>query len=197
MMQPEVVTQSFRATVSVTPLQPLGVVTVGLVSIAVAASWRLAEAPDVVLTAAPGALAAALVLGLDDEGFRFIRPVPTTALARLGQRLLVLIPALVASIAVLLVVGRLLFAEIDMPSAGALSALVAAGVSVEVWCARYRPEVAAEVASATVMGWSLSATFLPNLEVLQTGANSWQTHAVVVVVVSVAATAVGLRGRAA
>ena len=198
MIDSAVARQSFRATVSVTPLHPLAAVTAGLVAVSVVASWRLPEIPDVVAMAAPGALAAGVALGLDDEGFRFIRVVPTTALARLGLRVAVLIPVLIAATAVLLVVGGLLFdSPVDAPSLGAFSALVAAAVAVEVWWSRHRPETAAEGAAAVVVAWSVSSSILPDVAVLQAGANSWHTHAGALLGLSVAAAVVGSRGRAA
>ncbi len=197
MIESEVVTQSFRATVSVTPLRPLAAITAGLVSIAVVASWRVPEVPDVLVMATPGALAAGVALGLDDEGFRFIRPVPTTALARLGLRLAVLIPVLIAAIALLLVTDGLLFDSPVDASSASVAALVAAAVAVDVWWSRHRPETAAEGAAAVVVGWSLSASVLPDVAVLQAGANWWHTHSFAVLGLSVVAAALGLRGRAA
>ena len=193
-----VVTQSLRATIAVTPLRPLAAVTAGLAAVAMVASWRLPNVPDVLVMAAPGALAAGLALGLDDEGFRFIRVMPTTALTRLGLRLSVLIPVLIAATASLLVAGGVLFdAPVDAPSLGAVSALVAAAVAVEVWWSRPRPETAAEGAAAVVVAWSLSATMLPDVVWLQTGANAWHTHSPAVFGLSVVAAIVGSCGRAA
>ncbi|TFH16991.1 MAG: hypothetical protein E4H05_06630 [Acidimicrobiales bacterium] len=172
--------------------------TAGLVAVSVMASWRLPEIPDLVAMAAPGALAAGVALGLDDEGFRFIRMVPTTALTRLGLRLAVLIPALIAATAVVLVVGGLLFdASVRAPSLGAAAALVAAAVAIEVWWSRHRPETAAEGSAAAVVAWSVSASILPDVAVLQAGANAWHTHALGVLGLSVVAAVVGSRGRAA
>ena len=193
-----VVTQSFRATVSVTPLRPLATVTAGVVAVAVAVSWRLPEVPDLLVSVTPGVLAAGVALGLDDEGFRFVRVVPTTALARLGLRLAVLIPALIAATVSLLVAGGLLFdSKAEAPSLGALSALVAAAIAVEVWWSRHRPETAAEGAGAVVVAWSLSSSILPDVAALQAGANAWHTHALAVFGLSVVAAVVGSCGRSA
>ncbi len=198
MIQSAVVTQSFRATVAVTPLRPLAVVTAGLVAVAVAASWRLQEAPDVLVMAAPGALAAGVALGLDDEAFRLVGPVPTTAIARLGLRLSVLIPALLASVVGLLIAHELLFARtLRAPSAGAVSALVAAAIAVEVWWSRFRPEGAAEAAAVVVVTWSLSAFVLPPVDAIQAGADAWNRYPLVVLGVSVVAAVIGSLGRAA
>lgn len=198
MIETAVVTQSFRATAAATPLRPLAAVTAGLIVMAGVVSWQSPDAPELIVAAAPAALAAGVALGLDDEGFRFIRTVPTTALARLGLRLAILVPAMVASAACLLVAGRLFFDGLgDPPSPSALAALVGTAIAVEVWWSRHRPDYAAEGAAAVVVAWALSPSVLPAIRVLQDGAYAWHTHALVVLSISVVAAIVGSRGREA
>ncbi len=198
MMNSAVATQSFRATASITPLEPLVSIAAGLVAVAVVMSWRMSETPDLLLTAAPGALAAGVALGLDDEGFRFIRTMPTTALARLGLRLAVLLPVLVVATASLFVFERMLFDHPGItPSATALGALVAAGVAIEVGVSRNRPENAAEVAAGAVMAWAVAESLVPNVLGLQTLAGAWHTHALAVIGASLVVAIFGSAGREA
>jgi len=195
MIRAQVVTESWRPTLRATPLRPLVVVTGGLIVIGVVASWRSPRAPDLFGIGA-AALAAAVALGLDDEANTMLRSSPTKALTRLVHRLAILVPALIVATATLLVADRALFAERSpLPSAPALVALVAAGIAVEVWWSRRRPDTAAEGAATFVMAWVLAASLVPDVWILERVARAWELDAPWVLVVSVMVTLAGTVGR--
>jgi hypothetical protein len=178
-------------------LRPLVVVTAGLILIGVVASWRSARAPDLFGIGA-GALAAAVALGLDDEANSMLRSSPTNALARLVHRLAILVPALFAATLILLVADRVLFAERSpLPSASAFAALVAAGIAVEVWWGRRRPETAAEGAATFVMVWVLAASLVPDVWIVERVARAWELDAPWVLVASIVLSLAGTVGRGA
>jgi hypothetical protein len=193
----EVATESLRPTCRATSLRPLVVVTAGLILIGVVASWRSARAPDLFGIGA-GALAAAVALGLDDEANSMLRSSPTNALARLVHRLAILVPALFAATLILLVADRVLFAERSpLPSASAFAALVAAGIAVEVWWGRRRPETAAEGAATFVMVWVLAASLVPDVWIVERVARAWELDAPWVLVASIVLSLAGTVGRGA
>lgn len=197
-MNSAVATQSFRATASITPLEPLASITAGLVAVAVVMSWRMSATPDLLLSAAPGALAAGVALGLDDEGFRFIRTMPTPPLARLALRLTLLLPVLVVSTTSLLVFERVLFDHPGItPSASALGALVAAGIAIDVVVSRYRPESAAELAAGAVVAWAVADSLVPNMVGVKTLAGAWHNDALAVLAASIVIAIFGSAGREA
>ncbi len=189
--------ESWRPTLRATPLRPMVAVTAGLMAIAFVASWRSARAPDV-FGVGIGALAAALVLGLDDEANTMLRSSPTSALVRLAHRLAILVPGLLAASATLIVADRFLFAERSpLPSASAFAALVATGIAVEVWFGRRRPEMAAEGAATFVMAWVLAASLVPDWWIVERLAVAWQLDAPWVLGASIALGLCGTLGRGA
>jgi putative intracellular protease/amidase len=197
MIRVEVITESWRSTFRATPLRPLVVVTGGLIVIAIVTSWRSARAPDLFGIGA-AALAAAVALGLDDEANTMLRSSPTNALARVVHRLAILVPALCAATVTLLVADRVLFAERSpLPSASALAALVAAGIAVEVWWGRRRPETSAEGAATFVMAWVLAASLVPDVWIVERIARAWELDAPLVLVVSFVLVVGGTIGRGA
>ena len=176
-------------------LRPLVMVTGGLIVIGIVASWRSARAPDLFGIGA-AALAAAVALGLDDEANTMLRSSPTKALTRLVHRLAILVPALIVATATLLVADRALFAERSpLPSASALVALVAAGIAVEVWWSRRRPDSAAEGAAIVVMAWVLAPSLVPGVWIVDRLGRAWQTDALLVLLVSLVLVVVGTAGR--
>jgi hypothetical protein len=193
----EVATESWRPTCRATSLRPLVVVTAGLILVAVVASWRSARAPDLFGIGA-GALAAAVALGLDDDANSMLRSSPTNALARLAHRLAILVPALFAATIMLLVADRLLFTERSpLPPASAFAALVAAGIAVEVWWTRRRPDTAAEGAATLVMAWVLAASLVPDVWIVERVARAWELDAPGVLVASIVLALAGTVGRGA
>ncbi len=197
MIRAQVVTELWRPTFRATPLRPLVVVTTGLILVAIVASWRSARAPDLFGIGA-GALAAAVALGLDDDANSMLRSSPTNALARLAHRLAILVPAVFAATIMLLVADRVLFAERSpLPSASASAALVAAGIAVDVWWGRRRPDTAAEGAATFVMAWVLAASLVPDVRIVERVARAWELDASWVLVVSVVVVVGGTVGRGA
>ncbi|HUV18739.1 MAG TPA: hypothetical protein VMW33_09695 [Ilumatobacteraceae bacterium] len=197
MIRAQVLTESRRATFRATPLRPLVVITAGLTLVAIVTSWRSARAPDLFGIGA-GALAAAVALGLDDEANTMLRSSPTNALARLVHRLAILVPALFGATAVLLVAERVLFTERSpLPSASAFAALVAAGIAVEVWWGRRRPETAAEGAATFVMAWLLAASLVPDVWIAERVTRAWELDSPWVLVVSIVLVVGGTIGRGA
>lgn len=197
MIRAQVLIESWRPTSRATPLRPLAVVTAGLILIAIVTSWRSARAPDLFGIGA-GALAAAFALGLDDEAHTMLRSSPTNALARLTHRLAILVPALFAAAATLLVADRVLYAERStLPSASAFAALVAAGIAVELWWGRRRPETAAEGAATFVMAWVLAASLVPDVWIVERVARAWELDALGVLVTSIVLVVGGTIGRGA
>ena len=195
MIRAQVITESWRPTLRATPLRPLVVVTGGLIVIAIVTSWRSARAPDLFGIGA-AALAAAVALGLDDEANTMLRSSPTNALTRLLHRLAILVPALIVATATLLVGERILFAERSpLPSASALVALVAAGIAVEVWWSRRRPDSAAEGAAIVVAAWALAPSLVPGGWIVDRLGRAWQTDALLVLLVSLVLVVVGTAGR--
>ncbi|MGA9278038.1 hypothetical protein [Ilumatobacter sp.] len=198
MIEPAVATQSIRATVSVTPLGPLAAITTGLVTIGAVMSWRSSQVPDVLATVAPGALAAGVALGLDDEGFRFIRALPTTASARLMLRLVVLLPAAMISVTMLLIARAWFFDQhAGSVSPAAVSALIGTAIAIAVCWARHRPESAAEAGAAVVVVWTLAEAYVPDIAVFRSAASAWHTDPFAVLGVAVVLTVVGSSGRTA
>jgi hypothetical protein len=197
MIRAQVLTESWRPTFRATPLRPLVVVTAGLILIAIVTSWRSAHAPDLFGIGA-GALAAAVALGLDDDANSMLRSSPTNALARLVHRLAILVSALFAATLILLGADRVLFAErSSLPSASSFAALVAAGVAVEVWWGRRRPETAAEGAATFVMAWVLAASLVPDVWIVERVARAWELDAPWVLVASIVFSLAGTVGRGA
>jgi hypothetical protein len=195
MIRAQVVTESWRPTFRATPLRPLVVVTTGLILVAIVASWRSARAPDLFGIGA-GALAAAVALGLDDDANSMLRSSPTNARARLTHRLAILVPALFAATIMLLVADRVLFAERSpLPPASAFAALVAAGIAVEVWWTRRRPDTAAEGAATFVMAWVLAASLVPDVWIVERVARAWELDASWVLVASIVLVVGGTLGR--
>ena len=195
MIRAQVVNESWRPTFKATALRPLVTVTAGLISIGIVASWRSARAPDL-FGIGVGALAAAVALGLDDEANTMLRSSPTNALTRLVHRLAILVPALIVATATLLVGDRILFAERSpLPSASALVALVAAGIAVEVWWSRRRPDSAAEGAAIVVTAWALAPSLVPGVWMVDRLGRAWQTDALLVLLVSLVLVVVGTAGR--
>jgi hypothetical protein len=189
--------ESWRPTIRATPLRPIGVVMIVMMAIGVIASWRSARAPDLMDVGA-GALAAALALGLDDEANTMLRSSPTAALVRLAHRLAVLVPALVAATVALIVADRFLFAERSpLPSISSFAALVAAGIAVEVWWSRRRPETSAQGAATFVMAWVLAVSLVPDVWILGRVALAWQRDAPWVLGASIALGLCGTLGRGA
>ena len=82
-----------------------------------------------------------------------------------------------------------------MPSASALVALVAAGIAVEVWWSRRRPDTAAEGAATFVMAWVLAASLVPDVWIVERVARAWELDAPWVLVVSVMVALAGTVGR--
>ena len=197
MIRAQVLTESWRPTFRASPLRPLVVVTAGLILMAIVASWRSARAPDLFGIGA-GALAAAVALGLDDEAHTMLRSSPTNALTRLGHRLAILVPALFAATVILLVADRVLFTERSslLPPA-AFVALVATGITVEVWWSRHRPDTAAEGAATFVMAWVLAASLVPDVWIVERVARAWELDAPWVLVVSIVLVVCGTIGRGA
>ena len=197
MIRAQVVNESWRPTFKATALRPLVTVTAGLISIGIVASWRSARAPDL-FGIGVGALAAAVAWGLDDEANTMLRSSPTNALTRLLHRLAILVPALIVATATLLVGERILFAERSpLPSASALVALVAAGIAVEVWWSRRRPDTAAEGAATFVMAWVLASSLVPDVWIVERVARAWELDAPWVLVASVMVALAGTVGREA
>jgi hypothetical protein len=197
MIRIEVAAESWRPTSRATPLRPLAVVTSAMILIAIVTSWRSTSAPDV-LGMGAGALAAAVALGLDDEANSMLRSSPTNAFARLAHRLAILLPALLAATATLLVADRVLFVERSpMPPVSAFAALVAAGIAVEVWWSRHRPETAAEGAATFVMAWVLAASLVPDVWLVERVVRAWELNASWVFATSIALSLAGTVGRGA
>jgi hypothetical protein len=179
MFRTEVAAQWLRPTWHATPLRPLLFVTASLMFITAVTSSAGLRASGVPGGVAAGALAAGVALGLDDEAHTMLGSSPTGALHRLGHRLLLLVPAVVAATAVLVASDRLLFdRRSEMPSALALAAIVATGVAVEVWWSRRRPDTAAEGAATVTMGWALAGPLVPDVTMIQRVADSWRLDAV-------------------
>ena len=198
MTQLRVTTESCRPTLRVTPLRPVLAITTGLILLGVVTSWRTAAFPDTLGVVGAGMLAAGVVLGLDDEANTLLQSSPTCARVRLGHRLAILVPALFASVVTLIVVDRLTFAEHStLPTFASLSALVAAGVAVEVWWSRRRPETATEGACVAVMAWAFAPSLLPDVWIVDRLGGAWQTDAVSVLVVSLVLVVAGTAGRGA
>ncbi len=196
MIRVDVATQSWRLTTRATPLRPLLIVGAGLMVIGIVTSWRNDALPEVVGVIGAGALAGAVALGLDDEATTMLRSSPSSALVRLGHRLVILVPALLAAALTLVAAGRLLFAErSSLPSAASLLALVAAGIAVEVWWARRRPETAADGAAVAVMAWVIAPSLVPGIEVIDRLGGAWQTQALSVLALSVLLVVAGTVGR--
>ncbi len=127
-----------------------------------------------------------------------LRSSPTTALVRLAHRLAILVPALLAATATLLVVDRVLFAERStLPAASAFAALVAAGIAVEVWWGRRRPETAAEGAATFVMAWVLASSLVPDVWIMERVARAWELDAAWVLGGSIVLALCGTLGRGA
>jgi hypothetical protein len=194
----EVAAESWRSTLQATPLRPLLIVVSGLMLVGVVTSWRSAALPDVFGIIGVGALAGAVALGLDDEANTMLRSSPTTALVRLAHRLAILLSALLAATATLIVADRVLFAERSpLPSASVFAALVAAGVAVEVWWGRRRPETAAEGAATFVMVWVLAASLVPDVWILERVTGAWKLDAPWVLGASIVLAVCGALGRGA
>ncbi len=192
----DVATESLRPTLQATPLRPLLAVVSGLILIGVVASWRSDAFPDVVGIVGAGALAAGVALGLDDEANTMLRSSPSCARVRLGHRLTILLPALLAAVLTLVAADRLLFAErSSLPSVSALVALVAAGIAVGVWWGRRRPETAAEGAAVVVMSWVIAPPLVPGIRVIDCLGGAWQTQAPWVITLSVVLALAGTAGR--
>lgn len=194
----QVANETWRPTMRATPLRPVLVITSGLILLGVVTSWRNDALPDLVGVIGAGALAGAVALGLDDEAKTLLRSSPTGARARLGHRLAILVPALLAAVVALVVADRLLFAERSMlPTVASLSALVVAGIAVEVWWSRRRPETAAEGAAIVVMSWVIAPSLVPGVRIVDRLGGAWQTDALWVFVVSVVLVVAGTAGRTA
>ncbi len=197
MIRVEVATESWRPTFKATPLGPLVAVTSGLILIGIVASWRSARAPDLFSVGA-GALAAAVALGLDDDANTMLRSSPTDALDRLAHRLAILLPALFAASGTLLVADRVLFAERSpLPSLSSFAALVAAGIAVEVWWRRHRPDTAGEAAATFVMAWVLAGSLVSDVWIVEGVAAAWQLDAPWVFGASIVLALCGTLGRGA
>ncbi len=198
MIRIEVTAQSVRATLHATPLGPLLAATSMLILVAGVVSRLGANASDLVSVAAAGALAGGVALGLDDEADSMLRSSPTCALSRLGQRLIVLVPALLAAAAALGVTDQLLFhGPSARPSAVAFAALAAVGVAVQVWWRRRWPDTAAEGAAIVVMAWALAGIPGPDALFLHYVADVWHTHAPWVLGLSIVLVITGATGRRA
>ncbi len=192
----QVANEAWRPTIRATPLRPVLVITSGLLLIGVVTSWRTEALPGVLGVVGVGGVAAGVALGLDDEARTLLRSSPTCALLRLGHRLAILVPALIASVVTLFVVERLLFAEQStLPTFASLSALVVAGIAVEVWWSRHRPETAAEGAAIVVMSWTIAPSLLPGVSIVDRLGGAWQTDAVSVFVISLVLVVAGTAGR--
>ena len=192
----EVAAESLRPALRATPLRPLLVVVSGLMLVGVVTGWRRAALPDVVGIIGVGALAGAVALGLDDEANTMLRSSPTCPRARPCHRLALLVPALIAAAGTLVVANRLLFAErVSLPSAASLAALVVAGVGVEVWWSRRRPDTAAEGAAIVVMSWALAPSLVPGVWIVDRLGEAWQTEAPWVIALSVMLAVVGTAER--
>ncbi len=196
MLRAQIAAQSWRPTVLATPLRPLFGIWCGLVVLAVVTSRRSVDGFEVMGAVGAAALAGGVTLGLDDDANVMLRSSPTGALSRLGHRLVVLLPALFTATATLVVADRLLFVPRPvLPSAVALTALVATGIAVEVWWSRRRPETAAEGAAVAVMAWVLVESLAPDVWLLQRFAEAWHTDALVVLGVSIVLVLAGTAGR--
>ena len=196
MITVDVAAESWRSTLHATPMRPLLIVASGLMLVGVVASWRSGALPEVVGIVGAGALAGAFALGLDDEAIAMLRSSPTSALIRLGHRVAVLVPAMIAAAVVLVVAERLLFAErTALPSISATSALVTAGVAAEVWWSRRRRESAAEGAAVAVIAWALAPSMLPGWWFVDRLGHLWQRDASWVCVLSVVLAVAGTAGR--
>ena len=181
-----------------TPLRPLTTVTVGLILVAVAASWRSSRAPDVLGTIAVGALAAGVALGLDDEAATMLRSSPTGAFTRLALRIVSLAPALLGAVASLLVADRLLFAaRTAVPPLAALGALVMTGIAVDVWSSRRWPEASAEGAAVAVMAWVLAGLLAPDVWLAVQIADAWRAESGWVLAVAAGVAVAGTCGQGA
>ena len=192
-----------RPTSRATPFQPLLGVTLALVTLGAIVGARTNQAPTELVVAAYGAIAAGVVLGLDDEAKVMTRSLPATAIARLFHRLLLLGSAAVAASALLLSADRLFFDQpAATPPAVAILALTSTSIAIEVWLARRRPDAAADAAAVSVMVWALSATLLPDLVVvrsisLQSISEAWIDRSWWVLATSSVLTVLGTTGREA
>ena len=196
MIRVDVAAGSWRSTLRAMPLRPMLTVVSCLMLLGIVVSWRNDALPDVVGAIGAGALAGAVALGLDDEANAMLRSSPSSALARLGLRLMILLPVLLAAVLTLVAADRLLFAErTSLPSAPALMALVAAGIAAEVWWGRRRPENAAEGAAVVVMSWVIAPSFVPGVTVIDRLGGAWQTQAPWVLALSVVLVIAGTAGR--
>lgn len=196
MIRVDVATESWRPTLRATPLRPMLTVVSCLMLLGIVASWRNDAFPDVVGVIGAGALAGAVALGLDDEASTMLRSAPSCARVRLGHRLMILLPALLAAVLTLVAADRLLFAErSSLPSASALVALASVGIAVEVWWGRRRPETAADGAAVVVMSWVIAPTIVPGVRVIDRLGGAWQTQAPWVLAVSVVLAVAGTAGR--
>jgi hypothetical protein len=192
----EVAAESFQPTLRATPLRPLLAVVAGLLLVGTVTSWSGDALPDLVGAIGAGALAAGLALGLDDEANTMLRSSPTGARSRLAQRLALLVPALLAAAVTLVVADRLLLAQrSSLPSPASLAALVVAGVGVEVWWSRRRPETAADGAAVVVMSWVIAPSVVPGIRVIDRLGEAWQTQAPWVLALSVVLVVAGTAGR--
>ena len=84
-----------------------------------------------------------------------------------------------------------------MPAASAFAALVAAGIAVEVWWGRRRPETAAEGAATFAMAWVLASSLVPDVWIMERVAGAWELDAPWVLVVSIVLVVGGTLGRGA
>jgi hypothetical protein len=196
MIRTQVVVQSARATVRVTPLHPLFAATSILIFVAVVTSRLGVQASEVLGLVGAGALAGGVALGLDDEAASMLRSSPTHALDRLAHRLTVLVPASMAAAAALVVTDRLFVpGPSAIPAVTATTALVAVGLAVQMWWSRRWADTAAEGAAAVVTAWALASLLAPDLLFLHRFAGAWRTHAHWVLGLSVVLVITGATGR--
>ena len=154
----------------------------GLGATALAVLLHLADrgASTSLPAAVVGALAATVALGLDDPAHALLAPVPVGARHRIGVRV-----ALVVPVAVLGVVGYDAVTGAHSVDTGIaqLLALAATAIAVAAFVRSYRPDAAPTFGAAVALGWSMSATLVPD-GVLGDLSSLWYRHPWFVVAVA-------------
>jgi hypothetical protein len=146
----------------------------GLGATALAVQLHLADrgASASLAAAVVGALAATVALGLDDPAHALLAPVPVEARHRIGARV-----ALVLPVAVLGVVGfdAVTGAHSAITGIAQFLALAMTAIAVVAIARPYRPDAAPTLGAAVALGWSLSATLVPD-GALGDLASLWYRH---------------------
>ena len=125
------------------------------------------------------------VAGLDDPGRDLVHAVPVSALHRLSQRLLVLVPSVVLVVAMLSGLSARLFA-VHVPGPAPLAAIGAVGVALVAVLSRHVGRRSADVASCVLAATVLGGVALVGLGVSRAIAMPWWGASLPVLVGAVA-----------